>query len=57
MYCIFGNFLYCSSMHVKQSDSVDKIAISLLDVYPVGAIYMSTSSTDPGSIFGGTWEA
>ena len=44
-------------MHVKQSDSVDKIAISLLDVYPVGAIYMSTSSTDPGSIFGGTWEA
>ena len=45
------------SMHVKQSDSVDKIAISLLDVYPVGAIYMSTSSTDPGSIFGGTWEA
>ena len=45
------------SIHVKQSDSVDKIAISLLDVYPVGAIYMSTSSTDPGSIFGGTWEA
>lgn len=28
------------SMHVKQSDSVDKIAISLLDVYPVGAIYI-----------------
>ena len=29
---------------------------SLLDwTYPVGAIYMSTSSTSPASLFGGTW--
>ena len=27
----------------------------LKTVYPVGAIYMSVSSTDPGTIFGGTW--
>lgn len=32
--------------------------ISLLDiVYPVGALYFSTSSTSPSSIVGGTWTA
>lgn len=30
---------------------------TLLDVvYPVGAIYMSVSSTSPATLFGGTWE-
>jgi len=27
----------------------------LKTVYPVGAIYISTVSTDPGTLFGGTW--
>lgn len=31
--------------------------VTLDQVYPVGAIYLSTVGTDPGTLFGGTWEA
>ena len=27
-----------------------------LAAYPVGAVYISFTETDPGQIFGGTWE-
>lgn len=30
-------------------------AANLDSVYPVGAIYLSTDGTDPGTLFGGTW--
>lgn len=30
---------------------------SVLDIYPVGAVYISYTSTSPASLFGGTWTA
>lgn len=47
----------------EYSTKADKVLVlegyaSILDaVYPIGSIYMSASSTNPGSLFGGTWEA
>ena len=47
----------------EYSTKAEKILVlegykSILDaVYPIGSIYMSVSPTNPGDLFGGTWEA
>lgn len=35
--------------------NLDDLGSDPLDAYPVGAIYISTVSTSPASLFGGTW--
>ncbi len=44
------NETYPKSPNLKDSGLLNLI-------YPVGAIYMSTSGTNPGNLFGGTWVA
>ena len=44
------NETYPKSQTLKNSGLLDLI-------YPVGSIYMSTSGTNPGNLFGGTWVA
>lgn len=43
-----------SSSHTHTSSQITDF---LNKVYPVGAIYLSTSSTSPATLFGGTWTA
>lgn len=40
----------------EQNVKVMKEPSLLDDVYPIGAIYMSVSSTSPATLFGGSWE-
>lgn len=41
------------------SDKLDgkTLAQVMLSIYPVGAIFTSSNSTNPSTLFGGTWEA
>lgn len=50
---INGNLYIASS---TRTNATEIRTLIWQKVYPVGAIYTSTSSTSPASLFGGTWE-
>ena len=46
--------VYANNVFVRNPN---KTYVPILDfIYPVGSIYMSVNSADPGTLFGGTWE-
>lgn len=45
-----------TTAQVKAYVDANAGGVSINEVYPVGAIYISVSSTSPASLFGGTWE-
>lgn len=52
-----NNSRIIDSKYKELSDLISAVKGELLDAtYPVGSIYMSVNKTDPGTLFGGTWQ-
>ena len=46
---IVKEYIETNTDYVSKTEILDK-------TYPIGSIYISTSSTNPGNLFGGTWQ-
>lgn len=48
------NDVYARNVYIERPDGTMLSVVDL--IYPVGSIYMSVNSADPGTLFGGTWQ-
>ena len=49
------NDVYCNGNVYTERQDGEMLSITDL-IYPVGSVYISVNSTDPGELFGGTWQ-
>lgn len=45
-----------SEMNNEISDISDNVSQILLNIYPIGSVYINTVDTNPSDFFGGTWK-
>lgn len=55
-YRTYGGVVYTRSYYTGDGWTPWSIKVDFNLVYPVGSIYLTTASTNPATLFGGTWE-